>query len=113
LYCVDGRQVQGDLSERARQRASELARDADLRKSPPKVASESTATRLQLAADDRLSVPGTIIVRKYKGEMLAVNVLPSDFDFKGDVFKSLVTTLTPVQRKILRLLGLKPDDYGH
>jgi transposase len=25
----------------------------------------------------------------------------------------LVTTLTPVQRKILRLLGLKPDDYGH
>jgi len=25
----------------------------------------------------------------------------------------LVTTLTPVQRKILRLLGLTPADYGH
>jgi hypothetical protein len=25
----------------------------------------------------------------------------------------LVTTLTPVQRKILRLVGLTPADYGH
>ena len=45
-------QAEGDLSERARQRAAELANDADVRMSPAK----STATAvLTVKGDDRLS----------------------------------------------------------
>ena len=57
-------QAEGDLSERARRRAAELAYDADLRLSPPKLmaipaaASERTTTGpLERAGDDRLPPP--------------------------------------------------------
>src|ERR1700690_3835297 len=64
--------AEGDLSERARRRAAELANDADLRLSPPKVkaapaagavaATERTATgTLADKADERLPLPGTIL----------------------------------------------------
>src|SRR5262245_21752732 len=56
-----------DLSERARQRATELADDADLRRNPPRVrATEApepvVATQtLPLKADERLPPPGTVL----------------------------------------------------
>ncbi|GIW80433.1 MAG: hypothetical protein KatS3mg105_2240 [Gemmatales bacterium] len=87
--------AEGDLSERARHRAAELANDADLRLSPPKVKpasadSERTTTAgLRLKLDDRLPPPGTILTRKYKGEVLQVKVLPHGFEFEGDVYRSL------------------------
>jgi hypothetical protein len=88
-------QVEGDLSERARQRASELANDADLRVSAPKAvvpaaAPERTMTaKVALTADNRLPLPGTIITRPYKGQMLQVKVLREGFEFEGEVFNSL------------------------
>ena len=87
--------AEGDLSERARQRAAELANDADLRLSPPKAkpasaAPERTKTAsLRLTLDDRLPLPGTIITRQYKGQKLQVKVLPQGFEFEGEVYKSL------------------------
>jgi hypothetical protein len=87
--------AEGGLSERARQRAADLANDADLRLSPPKAkASPALAERTKTAVfhvkgDDRLPLPGTIISRKYKGETLHVKVLPHGFEFEGAVFKSL------------------------
>ncbi len=87
--------AEGDLSERARQRAAELANDADLRLSPPKVkpdpgAAERTKTvALRIRSDGRLPLPGTVITRTYKGETLHVKVLPHGFEFEGEVFKSL------------------------
>jgi hypothetical protein len=87
--------AEGDLSERARQRAAELANDADLRLSPPKTqpapaAAEHTKTLpLRLRPDSRLPLPGTIITRPYKGETLQVKVLPKGFEYEGEVFKSL------------------------
>ena len=88
-------QAEGDLSERARRRANELANDADLRLSPPW---EKTVTETpdlpQMPAprgkgDERVPPPGTIITRTYKGESLQVQVLPDGFEFEGDVYKSL------------------------
>jgi hypothetical protein len=85
----------GDLSERARQRAAELANDADLRLTPPKgktTASplERTTTQtLPLKADARLPPPGTILTRSYKGELLQVQVLSTGFAFQGEVYRSL------------------------
>jgi len=86
-------QAEGDLSERARKRAAELANDADLRLSPPKcepAAGEPTVTAsLPIKGDHRLPPPGTIITRDYKGRRLRVTVLADGFEFEGEVHKSL------------------------
>jgi hypothetical protein len=92
--------AEGDLSERARRRAAELANDADLRLSPPKVktaptvgavaATERTVTgTLADKQDDRLPLPGTILTREYKGSVVQVQVLPHGFEYAGEVYKSL------------------------
>ena len=62
--------AEGDLSERARRRAEELANDADLRMCPPRLpaaeaAEERTATQtIRFQQDDRLPPPGTVLTRK-------------------------------------------------
>jgi hypothetical protein len=87
--------AEGDLSERARQRAAELVAAADLRLSAPRpdqieserVLEQSPTLRLQ--ADDRLPRPGTILTRRYKGRTLQVEVLDHGFAFDGQVYRSL------------------------
>jgi hypothetical protein len=88
--------AEGDLSERARRRAAELANDADLRLSPPAVeqpapaAAERPGTAvLPVQTDHRLPPPGSIITRPYKGEVLQVRVLDHGFEFEGTVYGSL------------------------
>jgi hypothetical protein len=88
--------AEGDISERARQRAAELANDADLRTTAPKapdmaqIAAERTTTAaFRLLPDDRLPMPGTILTRQYRGQTLQVHVLPDGFEFEGEVYKSL------------------------
>jgi Protein of unknown function (DUF2924) len=88
--------AEGDLSERARRRAAELANDADLRSSPPKeiqatvVATDRTETAvLPFKADDRLPPAGTILTREYKGTVVQVQVLQQGFEYAGRVYKSL------------------------
>ena len=88
--------AEGDLSERARRRAAELAQDADLRLSPPRVAKDAPvsvngngkASRRELM-DGRLPLPGTILTRWYKGKTLRVQVLRHGFEYEGQVYKSL------------------------
>jgi hypothetical protein len=89
-------QAEGDLSERARQRAAELSNDADVRLSPPKTKTTSSTsakgtktTILAMNGDDRLPPPGTVITREYKGQSLQAMVLAKGFEFEGEVFKSL------------------------
>jgi hypothetical protein len=88
--------AEGDLSERARGRAAELANDADLRRRPPKLPATKPETRarkttatLRTSGDGRLPLPGSTIARVYKGEMLEVHVLPNGFEYEGEVYKSL------------------------
>ena len=86
--------AEGDLSERARQRAAELARDADLRLNPPQLQTTApTATpepvRIPAPADPRLPPPGTILTRPYKGQLVQVHVLTDGFAYAGRVFPSL------------------------
>ena len=93
---------EGDLSERARRRARELANDADLRIRPPAAPKESngnggiTTSAFRVEADDRLPMPGTILTRRYKGRVIQVTVLPKGFEFDGEVYRSL----SAVARKI-------------
>ena len=89
--------AEGDLSERARRRAGELACDADLRMNPPvptpvAVAEPEEAPPvrvLKFQADDRLPPPGTVLTRKYKGRTFQVRVLSDGFEYEGEVFTSL------------------------
>ena len=85
----------GGLSDRAKQRAAELADDADLRLNPPPPRPASATPGplavhgLRFPADDRLPPPGTILARKYKGAVLQVRVLPRGFEYEGEVYPSL------------------------
>jgi hypothetical protein len=88
---------EGDLSERARRRALELANDADLRmKAPPKKKLTQTQSsvrrvtgRIATSHDPRVPLPGTILTREYKGRELNVTVLPDGFEYDGETYKSL------------------------
>jgi hypothetical protein len=87
--------AEGDLTERARQRAAELANDADLRQTPPKgtttaaLAEPPKARVLRFQPDDRLPRAGTVLTRKYKGATLQVQVLTQGFAFEGEIYPSL------------------------
>jgi hypothetical protein len=86
---------EGDLSERARARAAELARDSELRLCPPPIkaaAVPAAGTRVvetNLVADNRLPPPGTVIARKYKGAVVQVKVLTEGFEYAGEVYRTL------------------------
>jgi len=84
--------AEGDLSERARQRALELARDADLRLAPPRSQQPKSvreAPPAKEAGERRLPPPGGVLTRLYKGRQLQVTVLTSGFEFQGAVYRSL------------------------
>ena len=78
---------EGDLSERARRRAAELANDSDLRMTPPKT-TKKKAAKPAAERDDGLMV-GSTITRIYKGEKIEVLVLADGFEYEGEVYKSL------------------------
>jgi hypothetical protein len=87
---------EGDLSERARRRAAELANDAELRLSPPRphkprpaAIGQAGPTRRAAKRDTPHLRPGTILARKYRGEMLEVRVLADGFAFEGTTYASL------------------------
>ncbi len=84
--------AEGDLSERARQRAVELACDADIRVRAPRRRPRAAAIpKLPAAAprDRRLPMPGTLLVRSYRRETLQVKVLEEGFEYDGQIFASL------------------------
>jgi len=83
--------VVGDLTERARERAAELAEDVDLRvRSPQKfwrdLSSESTEAS---SRDDRLPVTGTLLKREFQGHLITALVLEEGFEFEGNTYESL------------------------
>src|SRR5262249_10137740 len=68
--------AEGDLSERARRRAAELAAEADVRLSAPPADADTTQNQqpvtLRMPADDRMPRPGTILTRRYNRRTLQV-----------------------------------------
>jgi hypothetical protein len=87
-------QAEGSLSERARQRASELARDADIRMTMPRTPPTTPGATPRVGAApvggaSRLPMPGAVLTRKYRGRVIEVTVLPKGFDYEGQVYRSL------------------------
>ena len=90
--------AEGDLSERAKARATELARDADLRLSPPpekpaptpgSAPGRTTTGTLGATVDNRLPPPGSVLTRAYTGKSVQVKVLADGFEYAGEVYGSL------------------------
>lgn len=85
--------AEGDLSERARRRAEELAQNTELRVMAPKAQdiaqSPMVLTRAVTSADPRLPAVGTELIRQYKGRAYRVRVIADGFEFEGQRYASL------------------------
>lgn len=96
---------EGDLSERARRRAMELANDADIRMMTPRerrpmedaaARTKTVATQVRASTD---LLPGTLLTREYKGRTIRVTALEDGFEFEGDRYKSLTAVTQAVTGK--------------
>jgi hypothetical protein len=93
--------AEGDLSERARQRAAELANDAEVRVTPPRCTPtirhlNSNTTAHYPSSDPRLPIPGAVLVRQYKGRTIRVLVQSDGFECDGQRYKSLTAVTKAV-----------------
>jgi hypothetical protein len=88
---------EGDLSERARRRATEIADDADTRTRAPKdfravdapQAVSSDLDRFRPQKDWRLPPPGTLLARRHAGRDIIVKVLKDVFEYQSRRYRSL------------------------
>ena len=116
--------AEGGLSERARQRALEIANDADLRIRPPRsflkslsddAADRTVVSRLQGSKDERLPMSGTELVREYKGDRVVVRVFDDGFEYMGRRYRSLsaiATEVTGVRWNGFLFFGLNGGQEG-
>src|SRR5688572_4850660 len=85
--------AEGDLSQRARERAAELALDANLRLRAPNSFWKEIETGKQESAnrerDPRLPPAGTELTRSYNGRLLRVRVLEQGFEFNNKHYETL------------------------
>jgi hypothetical protein len=86
----------GGLSERASLRALEIANDADLRVRAPKNflkegldESRTIEKRGAPNEDPRLPIPGSLLVRRYRGKDVVVRVREDGFEYDGQIHRSL------------------------
>jgi len=87
----------GGLSQRALERAGEIADVADARKVVPKKAFENLMNEYGNGEKKkpvkrrkkRIPAPGTVLNREYKGDAYAVKVLKKGFEYEGRIFRSL------------------------
>jgi len=77
----------GGLSEQAKKRAGEIADEHDIRVRPPRgLFKESQKSK---KPERTLPAPGTMLTRKYKGDVIEVEVLENGFRLGSKVFRSL------------------------
>ncbi len=98
--------VEGNLSERARRRAMEIANDADIRMMPPRQgkpqAPEPQSTTVRIHVDSkptRSLAVGQSLQRQYKGKNIVVAVRSDGFEWQGQKFKSLTAVAKAVTGK--------------
>ncbi|MFQ5734738.1 MAG: DUF2924 domain-containing protein [Planctomycetaceae bacterium] len=80
--------AEGDLSERARRRAAELADVSFARCTPPRIITTPQSNG-RCQRDPRLPCPGNIISRDYKGQRICVHVTEDGFECDGREYGSL------------------------
>jgi hypothetical protein len=86
---------EGGLGIEARQRARDLAMNADVRVTPPREGALVNLRRVPaqedgfVAWDPRLPPPGNYLERNHCGRMIRVLVLTDGFEFEGKRYRSL------------------------
>jgi hypothetical protein len=88
---------EGDLSQRARDRAAALAVDVDLRVNAPRkfwreLADASSNTR----RDPRLPLVGATLQRQHQGRTILVKILADGFEHDGKTYESLSSIASAV-----------------
>jgi hypothetical protein len=82
--------AEGSLSERARQHASTLAEEADLRiRAPESFLNQLSGPIGKRRCDQRLPAPGTRLSRQFQGQSVSVEVLEKGFLYQERVYRSL------------------------
>jgi hypothetical protein len=79
---------EGDLSQRARDRAASLAVEADLRQRVPGKFWRELSARGPVL-DPRLPSIGTTLARQYRGQTISVKILAEGFEYDGKLYDSL------------------------
>jgi DUF2924 family protein len=88
---------EGDLSQRARDRAAALAVDVDLRlRAPRKFWRELAAEPGGPARDPRLPSVGTVLQRQYRDKTITVKILADGFEYDGRTYESLSSIASSV-----------------
>jgi len=88
---------EGGLSQRACDRAAELASDADIRlRAPRQFWRELDDKTRQSNRDPRLPVAGTILKRLYRDRKVTVTILAEGFEYDGKVYDSLSSIASSV-----------------
>lgn len=87
--------AEGDLSDRARQRAQQIACDADLRIIPPRGFLDSSGGNIEpkptddAPRDPRLPAPGARLSRQWRKKTIVVEALDRGFRYENRVYSSL------------------------
>ena len=80
----------GGLSERAKKRLEELMPDAELALQVPRdVMKGVELPPSRTIRDKRIPPPGTVLLRRYKGQAITVEVLANGFEWEGRQYRSL------------------------
>ncbi len=87
---------EGDLSERARDRAATLAVDVDLRMYAPRKFWRELSEPREAIRDPRLPAVGTTLERPYHGQTISVMVLADGFQYDGKIYESLSSIASSV-----------------
>jgi len=113
--------AEGDISERARRLAHQIAMETDIRISLPRVRRpaitetlETASTMISPPPDTRVPLPGANIVKTYKGRSIQVRVRRDSFEFEGTNYKSLtaIARLVTGQKNIngFHFFGLRKSE---
>jgi hypothetical protein len=113
--------AEGDISERARRLAHQIAMETDIRTSLPRVKRpaitetlETASTMISPPPDTRVPLPGANIVKTYKCRSIQVRVRRDSFEFEGTNYKSLtaIARLVTGQKNIngFHFFGLRKSE---
>jgi hypothetical protein len=112
---------EGDLSERARRRASEIADDRDLRVRAPGDfrarydSGPSSVDRTRPPVDRRLPGPGTLLTRRVGDRQIVVKVLKDGFEYESrryDSLSAIAREVTGTRWNGLLFFGLAERRYA-
>jgi hypothetical protein len=97
--------AEGGLPEAVRQHALAIARNQKLqrvmqssveRRARGDAPANQTTARVYCDHDSRLPLPGSVVVKNYKGQSHIVHVLNSGFEYRGERFSSLSAVATRI-----------------